>query len=106
MFPSLRLSTARSHQPLIRFIGKRQWPSATEVPHPHPAASPEFREHFADFLKKQLDQASDPICRQRGMTFRYSWEAPLCFWNPRVRELQDLEMEAIMTGGASSYGRN
>jgi len=70
--------------------------SATEVPHPHPAASPEFREHFADFLKKQLDQASDPICRQRGMTFRYSWEAPLCFWNPRVRELQDLEMEAIM----------
>ena len=27
MFPSLRLSTARSHQPLIRFIGKRQWPS-------------------------------------------------------------------------------
>lgn len=30
------------------------------------------------------------------MTFKYSWEAPLCFWNPRVRELEDLEMEAIM----------
>jgi len=72
---------------------------ATGAPHPHPAASPESREHFADFLTKQLNQAPDSTAHHRnttGMAFRYFWEAPPRFWNPRVRELEDSEMEAIM----------
>ncbi|KAF5363684.1 hypothetical protein D9756_000917 [Leucocoprinus leucothites] len=109
MFPSLRSCVARSHQPLIRFIGRRQWPSTTEAPHPHPAASAEFREHFADFLKKQLGRSSSSASRQEdagdATAFNYFWEAPSKFWNPRVRELEESEMEAIMTGGASSYSR-
>jgi len=72
---------------------------ATEAPHPHPAASPEIREHFADFLTKQSSQPLGSTIHHRdtaGMVFRNFWEAPSHFWNPRVRELEDSEMEAIM----------
>jgi small subunit ribosomal protein YMR-31 len=116
MIPSLRSCAARSHQPLIRFVGKRQWPSgkrliplhepflipfpATEPPHPHPAASAEIREQFADFLKKRLGRSSDSATRHgaNASTVIYNnfWEAPIKFWKPRVRELDDWEMESIM----------
>ncbi|KAI0676670.1 hypothetical protein C8Q78DRAFT_998837 [Trametes maxima] len=59
MLPSLRLANA--HKPLIRFLGKRQWPAKPGVQHPHPFAPPEAKQHFADFLKKfQSSSSSAP----------------------------------------------
>ncbi|KAF9446727.1 hypothetical protein P691DRAFT_672925 [Macrolepiota fuliginosa MF-IS2] len=104
MFPSLRAFAARSHQPLIRFIGRRQWPSGTEAPHPHPAAPVELREHFTDFVKnRQSLNTTVSEAKADGTSYAHFWEAPSKYWKPRGRELDESEMEAIMSGGASSY---
>ncbi|KXN84192.1 hypothetical protein AN958_12845 [Leucoagaricus sp. SymC.cos] len=101
MIPSLRSCATRFHQPSIRFIGKRQWPSAVEAPQPHPAASAEFREHFADFLKRRLRQTPSGTSERAALpdsatVYSNFWEAPSKYWNPRVRELDDWEMNSIM----------
>ncbi|KAF7776402.1 hypothetical protein Agabi119p4_4795 [Agaricus bisporus var. burnettii] len=93
------------HQPLIRFIGRRKWPSTAGPPHPHPAASPEFRNHFAQFLKKR-ETVPERETVSASSPHSQFWEAPSRFWKPRVRQLEDAEMDAIMSGGASSYGRH
>ena len=67
MYPTLRRSI---HKPLIRFIGKRQWPSRScnlydskysvtygrltdpEPQHPHPFAPAELKQSFSDFISK------------------------------------------------------
>ncbi|KAF9003417.1 hypothetical protein BDQ17DRAFT_1425373 [Cyathus striatus] len=104
MHPSLRVS----HQPLIRFIGKRVWSSTPEAPHAHPAAPAELREHFGEFLKKiqssspSSSQTTGPSSEGTKAVYNDFWEAPSRFWRPRVRELEDTEMEAIMSGGASA----
>jgi len=50
MNPSVRLAAA--HRPLIRFLGKRSWPSTSNVQHAHPAAPEELKKSFGEFLKK------------------------------------------------------
>ncbi|OCH86037.1 hypothetical protein OBBRIDRAFT_838488 [Obba rivulosa] len=114
MHPTLRVCSAaasgRAHKPLIHFLGKRQWPSTPEAPHPHPAAPPEFKERFSDFLNKfqasaetPQSQTSAPGSSKGGKDVRvYNqfWEAPERLWK---RELQDWEIELVMTGGASAH---
>jgi small subunit ribosomal protein YMR-31 len=35
--------------------------------------------------------------------FNEFWEAPSRFWKPKGRQLEEDEMNAIMSGGASAY---
>ncbi|KAF8550259.1 hypothetical protein OG21DRAFT_1487894 [Imleria badia] len=84
MLPSL----PRAHKPLISFIGKRIWPSTLEPAHPHPAAPPEYRKTFS---QRTTEQPS----------FRDFWDAPARFWRPKHHELQQFEIDAIQSGGAS-----
>ncbi|KAF8974572.1 hypothetical protein BDZ97DRAFT_1911744 [Flammula alnicola] len=113
MHPSLRSCSARARTPLIKFLGKRTYPSTPDAPHPHPAAPAEFKARFAQFLAKMNSSVSSESAAklssdsssQQPSTGVYSefWEAPPRFWKPRVRQLEEDEMDAIMSGGASSY---
>jgi len=106
MHPTLRLCNAgRVRQPLIHFIGKRQWPTTPEAPHPHPAAPEQVKQSFSEFLKKFKASASSPAesssgRKASGQVFEEFWQAPERFWK---RELQEWEIELVATGGASRY---
>jgi len=106
MFPSLRCCSARAHTPLIKFIGKRVWPSQLEERLPHPAAPAELKGRFAEFLAK-MNFSPAKSSSGKGSSdvnvYREFWEAPTRFWRPRIRQLTDAEMDSIMSGGASSY---
>ncbi|KIP10597.1 hypothetical protein PHLGIDRAFT_125463 [Phlebiopsis gigantea 11061_1 CR5-6] len=105
MRPSLRLANAathRVHTPLIRFVGRRQWPSTPEPQHPHPFAPPELQKSFSDFLNKFKSSAtalSSPGTKKGGSTpvFEDFWQAPERYWKTKISEQ---EMEAISSGGA------
>ncbi|KAI0687353.1 hypothetical protein C8Q76DRAFT_772228 [Earliella scabrosa] len=104
MHPTLRLANAR--RPLIRFLGRRQWPSKPEEQHPHPFAPPELKEHFAEFVKKfqsATASLSGPAPAKKstsanGPVYEEFWQAPARFWK---RELQDWEIDLVHSGGAS-----
>ncbi|KAH9853363.1 hypothetical protein C2E23DRAFT_120679 [Lenzites betulinus] len=106
MLPSLRLANA--HKPLIRFIGRRQWPTKPEEQHPHPFAPAELKQHFADFVKKfesSPSQSSSPAASSSkagasSAVYQDFWEAPSRLWK---RELQDWEIELVQSGGASLH---
>ncbi|KIM84052.1 hypothetical protein PILCRDRAFT_819082 [Piloderma croceum F 1598] len=106
MHPSLRVLNAR--KPLISFIGKRSWPSKPESQHPHPAAPSELQQTFSDFVKK-FESSSSSVSPSNGANggskeaFGEFWEAPARFWRPRIRELEDGEIDAISSGGASLH---
>jgi len=106
MYPSIRICSTRAHQPLIKFLGKRTWPTSTEGPHPHPAAPAELKQRFSDFVGKS-DLSSPVMASSKELSngsrlYNNFWEAPTRFWQPRVREIEEAELEAIMSGGASS----
>ena len=71
--------------------------------HPHPAAPAELKDCFSQFLAKLnssetgSDTSSDPRSSSLD-TSVYSefWEAPSRFWKPRVRQLEEDEMDAVM----------
>ncbi|KII96074.1 hypothetical protein PLICRDRAFT_151203 [Plicaturopsis crispa FD-325 SS-3] len=104
MFPSLRACAEHARKPLINFIGKRKWPSTPEPPHAHPAAPPELRKAFPDFLRKFEASASSGASPKKSESGKqaYSefWEAPSRFW---VKELDEAEIDAISSGGASLH---
>jgi len=105
MHPSLRCCSARAHTPLIKFLGKRSYPSTPDVPHPHPAAPIEFKQRFSEFLAKMNSSTTSEsaVKPSSDTVFNDFWEAPPRFWKPKVRLLEEDEMNAIMSGGASSY---
>lgn len=75
-----------------------------EAPHVHPAAPTELKEHFAEFLAKMnLSPAKPPSGKGSSNIYREFWEAPTRFWQPRVRQLTDAEMESIMVRGISWF---
>ncbi|KAJ6581310.1 hypothetical protein B0H19DRAFT_1114667 [Mycena capillaripes] len=91
------LRVLATHQPLIRFLGKRSWPSSQSTPHAHPAAPPEFQKRFSEV-------AANPSTETKGKTggvVSEYWQAPERFWRPRVRELEESEIDAVLSGGAS-----
>ncbi|RPD62130.1 hypothetical protein L226DRAFT_79447 [Lentinus tigrinus ALCF2SS1-7] len=105
MLPTLRLANAR--KPLIRFIGKRQWPSKPEEQHPHPFAPPELKQHFADFLKKfqssSATSSSSATAKNgsaTGPVYEEFWQAPARY---RKRELEEWEIDLVQSGGASVH---
>ncbi|KAF5373946.1 hypothetical protein D9758_000736 [Tetrapyrgos nigripes] len=101
MHPSVRVLSARVHTPLIRFLGKRSWPSTQERPHSHPYAPSELKDrNFADFSKEPTTSTSKPSSPSRRV-YNEFWEAPKHIWSPKVHVLEDAEIDAILSGGAS-----
>ncbi|EGO01487.1 hypothetical protein SERLA73DRAFT_85167, partial [Serpula lacrymans var. lacrymans S7.3] len=100
MHPSLRLFSAKAHQPLIRFVGKRSWPSAVEPSHPHPAAPPDYSKSFSELSENHQAPATNHVASESSNTaaqvYQEFWEAPSRFWQPRSRELEDAEIDAVL----------
>lgn len=113
MHPTLRLATA--HRPLIRFLGKRSWPSsahtlhlamarqtnespAPNVQHAHPAAPEELKGSFGEFLKKfRTPVETDSGGSNSGVhVYREYWEAPSKYWGNRTRGISEEEIDAIL----------
>ncbi|KAJ7909348.1 hypothetical protein B0H13DRAFT_639644 [Mycena leptocephala] len=91
------LRVLATHRQLIHFIGKRSWPSTQATPHAHPAAPPEFQKRFSDVATSPSAEAKG----KSGSTVSEYWQAPERFWRPRVRELEESEIDAVLSGGAS-----
>ncbi|KAG2139762.1 hypothetical protein DEU56DRAFT_800117 [Suillus clintonianus] len=91
MHPSVRVL---AHKPLISFVGKRVWPATAGPSHPHPAAPPEWQKSFSE--KADPSQAT-----QDHPVFLEFWEAPARFSKPYSRYLEQAEIDAILSGGAS-----
>ncbi|KAH9978243.1 hypothetical protein BGW80DRAFT_1286553 [Lactifluus volemus] len=91
MHPTSRVA----YKPLISFIGKRQWPSGPQPQQPHPAAPAQVKEAFSDFLKKYKSFS------QQKLRFNEFWEAPDYLWRPKISQLEDSEIDAVLSGGAS-----
>ncbi|KAG5635318.1 hypothetical protein H0H81_011731 [Sphagnurus paluster] len=101
MHPSLRVFSSRAHQPLIRFLGKRTYPSTPSAPHAHPAAPAELKNHFADFVKKfEASGKSSSLSTLSTGALSEFWEAPERLWK---QDIAEAEIEAILTGGASLH---
>ncbi|TFY83249.1 hypothetical protein EWM64_g760 [Hericium alpestre] len=106
MHPSLRLA---QHKPLIHFIGKRKWPTTPEPQHAHPAAPAQLKERFSDFLRKfessvkqsSAGPAANGSNGSGNQVYEDFWEAPAWVWNPKIRHLEESEIDAIASGGAS-----
>jgi len=103
MHPTARLTAV--HRPLIRFLGKRSWPSTPNTQHAHPAAPEELKRSFADFLKKfQSPVRMDGSGSGSSMhIYREYWEAPSKYWNNRVKTISEEEIDAVLSGGATLH---
>ena len=113
MHPTARLAAV--HRPLIRFLGKRSWPTSTRIPgriiarqpngliapteqRAHPAAPEELKRSFADFLRK----FQSPV-RMNGNgssssmhVYQEYWEAPSRYWDSRVKTISEEEIGAVL----------
>ncbi|KAI0056686.1 hypothetical protein BV25DRAFT_1903115 [Artomyces pyxidatus] len=102
MHPSIRAA----HKPLISFLGKRKWPANPEPQHPHPAAPAQLRDAFSDFLKKfesSGKQGSGAGSKASSGKAAYGefWEAPERLWRNKASFVEDAEIDAVLSGGAS-----
>ncbi|TEB29581.1 hypothetical protein FA13DRAFT_1734793, partial [Coprinellus micaceus] len=89
--------------PSIRFLGKRHLPSEPDVPHPHPQAPPDYQRVFTNHASSSNPTAAESQASESTVqTYTNFWEAPSRHWAYRARVPDEAEMEAIMTGGASS----
>ncbi|KAG6890765.1 hypothetical protein C0992_012737 [Termitomyces sp. T32_za158] len=94
MYPSLRVLSSRTHQPLIKFLGKRTHPNTPTIPHAHPAAPAEIKNQFSNFLKKI--EASVKTCSVAPVStaaLKDFWEAPERLWK---QDIEETEIEAIL----------
>ena len=113
MCPNPRFFSGKAHQPLIKFVGKRTWPSgrhthtciysgkkihvaAREVPHAHPAAPSGLRPESVS------SPSSESFTTHSRTVFNPYWEAPGRLWYPTIRNLHDTEMDAIMVGSRTT----
>lgn len=75
--------------------------TTADTPHAHPAAPPELKKSFSEFVKKfqaSADSAPSPTAQspKTPTVFPEFWQAPERFWKPRVRELDENEIDAIL----------
>jgi small subunit ribosomal protein YMR-31 len=74
--------------------------------HPHPAAPVQLKEAFSDFLQKYKRHLSPSLSKSirqdpRGLMFNDFWEAPRHLWQPKIRHLEDAEIDAILVSSMS-----
>jgi len=80
-----------------RIIAIPHTPTAPDTPHPHPAAPLELKQRFSEFLAKMNSSASTQSASSKSVgVYNEFWEAPSRFWKPRIRHLEEAEMNAIM----------
>ncbi|TCD69180.1 hypothetical protein EIP91_008476 [Steccherinum ochraceum] len=105
MLPTLARSSAQARKPLIHFLGKRQWAAHAEAPHPHPYAPAEIKQSFGEFSSKSRSSTTQAVSssasksKSGAQTFEEFWDAPQRL---RPHDLQEAEIEAILSGGASN----
>ncbi|KAG6840612.1 hypothetical protein C0991_005560 [Blastosporella zonata] len=101
MHPSLRVLSSRAHKPLIRFLGKRTYPSTPSPPQAHPAAPAELKSRFAEFVRKfeVSGEKTSTTLASKGVLSEF-WEAPERLWK---QEIEEAEIDAILSGGASLH---
>ncbi|EKD03151.1 hypothetical protein A1Q2_02600 [Trichosporon asahii var. asahii CBS 8904] len=104
-------SAVRARNPLIKFLGKRSWPTSAAKPAVHPLAPKEIQASFDDFLKKFSSAAGAsvssgpvagaiPLYKESSKPADFEdWEAPSYLW--QQREFSDAEIDAVMSGGAT-----
>ncbi|THH06978.1 hypothetical protein EW146_g9452 [Bondarzewia mesenterica] len=104
MYPSVRLCSQHVHKPLISFLGKRKWPSTPGPQHAHPAAPEQLKASFPDFMKKFKSSSarSSGSAGSGKQAYGEFWEAPEWVWNPRSRQLEEAEIEAISLSAFST----
>jgi len=102
MFSTISVLSSRGYQPLIKFLGKRVFPSAPSTPHAHPAAPVELQQRFSELKKFEASETRSDKGRGAA-SFSEFWEAPERFWRPKAREITDAEVDAILSGGASLH---
>jgi len=99
--------------PLIHFLGPRKTRTEPHAPHPHYLAPPEAKgAAFEEFLKKLNASGSSIGASSSGTksaetgahTYNAFWEVP-DYSKFRLSELSEGEIEEVMSGGASSFGR-
>ncbi|KAI6099161.1 hypothetical protein EDD16DRAFT_1701818 [Pisolithus croceorrhizus] len=83
-----RLLSERVHRPLIHFIGKRVW-STPSTSQQHPTGQP------------VTPAAKQPPATKHKPVFQHYWEAPPRLWDYRYHNLEQAEIDAIQSGGAS-----
>ncbi|KAE8271536.1 hypothetical protein A4X09_0g794 [Tilletia walkeri] len=112
--PTLRLLAQQAYKPSIRFPDRSQSSKQHTEPHPHPAAPPEIAKDFSHFQEvfasgphfhpEKLQSASEgkeePAAAPAPVAEDLH-ELPARFWKTRSLVIEEDEMEAIMTGGAS-----
>jgi len=103
MHPTVKVAAA--HRPLIRFLGKRSWPSTPDPQHAHPAAPEELKKSFGEFLKKFQSpvKAGGNESSPGRHVYQEYWEAPSKFWNGRLKTMSEEEIDAVLSGGATLH---
>ncbi|KAG8883661.1 hypothetical protein FRB97_006151 [Tulasnella sp. 331] len=104
--------------PSIHFLGPRHFEnSESHTPHPHVSAPPEYQgDGFQAFLKKlnaswglegsassssSNGKPADKTGNSDAKVFTNFWEIP----NLKMPDLDDADMEVVMSGGASALRR-
>ncbi|PPQ79571.1 hypothetical protein CVT25_003453 [Psilocybe cyanescens] len=102
--PCIHPSAVARQEPTLpssSFSESAHIPAATpDAPHPHPAAPVELKQRFSEFLAKHKSSEStvSSSSSSESSTNIYNdfWEAPSRFWRPRIRKIEEDEMDAIM----------
>lgn len=128
MRTTVRILQGHVHRPLIRFLGKRHFPSslflfdissfslilpfvAPDSPHPHPAAPADIVTRFKEFQKRSNSSTPSSLSlatRQEASgsrSYQEFWEAPARFWKSS-RIVEDVEMDAVLVSPNRSYIKN
>ncbi|CAD6888806.1 unnamed protein product [Tilletia controversa] len=116
--PTLRLLAQQVYKPSMRFPDRSQPKdaSASHEPHAHPAAPPEIAKDFNHFKEvyssgphfhpEKLQQAASTAEEEEMAApppvAEDLHELPPRFWRTSSLVMEEDEMEAIMTGGAST----
>ena len=123
MHPTVRVAAA--HRPLIRFLGKRSWPSSThstssiivgywtdgstapDAQHAHPAAPEDLKKSFSEFLKKFQSpvKAGGNESSPGRHVYQEYWEAPSKYWNGRLKTMSEEEIDAVLVSVISNPRR-
>jgi small subunit ribosomal protein YMR-31 len=74
--------------------------SGPQAQRPHPAAPAQLKEAFSNFLEKynSISQSSGKNAQQNPsrLIFNDFWEAPGHLWRPKIRQLEDAEIDAVL----------
>lgn len=102
LFPSLGNANGHlvSFRPLLVSFFVFRTVTGPQPQRPHPAAPAQFKEAFSDFLEKYKKFSFPLTSSSNGQSsgrkiFNEFWEAPEYLWRPKLRQLEDSEIDAV-----------